>query len=49
MICSAAAGDCHYQISSANAQDLQAALDDITGKLPECVFAIPTARTDPTT
>lgn len=40
--CSAAAGDCHYQIGSANfAQDLQAALDDIAGKLSECVFAIP--------
>ena len=40
--CSAAAGDCHYQIGKANfAQDLQAALDDIAGKLSECVFEIP--------
>jgi hypothetical protein len=40
--CSVAAGDCHYQIGKDNfAQDLQAALDDIAGKLSECVFAIP--------
>lgn len=40
--CSAAAGDCHYQIGKANfQQDLQAALDEIAGKLSECVFEIP--------
>ncbi len=40
--CSAGAGDCHYQIGVGNfAQDLQAALDEIAGKLSECVFAIP--------
>jgi hypothetical protein len=40
--CSANAGDCHYQIGKANfAADLQKALDDIAGKLSNCVFAIP--------
>lgn len=40
--CSAAAGDCHYQIGKANfQQDLQAALNDIAGKLSECIFEIP--------
>lgn len=41
--CSAAAGDCHYQIGSANFQtELEAALDAITGQVSDCVFAIPT-------
>lgn len=40
--CSAGAGDCHYQIGKGNfEQDLQAALDEIAGKLSECVFEIP--------
>ena len=40
--CSAGAGDCHYQIGSANfAQDLQAALAEISGKVSDCVFEIP--------
>lgn len=40
--CSAAAGDCHYQIGKANfQQELEAALNDISGKLSECVFEIP--------
>lgn len=40
--CSAAAGDCHYQIGKANfQQELETALADISGKLSECVFEIP--------
>ncbi len=40
--CSAGAGDCHYQIGSANfAQDLQLALAEISGKVSDCVFEIP--------
>lgn len=40
--CSAAAGDCHYQIGKANfQQELEMALADISGKLSECVFEIP--------
>lgn len=40
--CSAAAGDCHYQIGQANfQQELEAALADISGKVSECVFEIP--------
>jgi hypothetical protein len=40
--CSAAAGDCHYQIGQANfQQELEAVLADISGKLSECVFEIP--------
>lgn len=40
--CSAAAGDCHYQIGQGNfQQELEAALADISGKLSECVFEIP--------
>ncbi|MFO0589877.1 MAG: hypothetical protein U0441_20215 [Polyangiaceae bacterium] len=40
--CSSAAGDCHYQIGAANfAQDLQAALAEISGKVSDCVFEIP--------
>lgn len=40
--CSPAAGDCHFQIGSANYQaDLQEALDVIAGTVSECVFALP--------
>ncbi len=43
--CSAAAGDCHYQIGKGNfEQDLKAALDEITGKVSDCVFEIPDGK-----
>lgn len=45
--CSPAAGDCHYQIGSANFQtELEAALEAITGQVSDCVFAIPAGNED---
>ena len=47
--CSAAAGDCHYQIGSANfEQELAMALQDIAGQISDCVFELPIDEdTDP--
>lgn len=40
--CSPSAKDCHYQIGQANfQQDLEMVLNEITGKISECVFALP--------
>jgi hypothetical protein len=40
--CNPAAGDCHFQIGSANYQaDLQEALEAIAGTISECVFSLP--------
>ncbi|WP_231511028.1 vWA domain-containing protein [Chondromyces apiculatus] len=49
--CSAAAGDCHYQIGTSGfQQELEAVLNEIAGKVSDCVFEIPqgTAEVDPT-
>ncbi|AKT39291.1 uncharacterized protein CMC5_034390 [Chondromyces crocatus] len=49
--CSVGAKDCHYQIGSANFQsELEAVLNEISGKISDCVFAIPqgTDEVDPT-
>jgi hypothetical protein len=41
--CTAAAGDCHYQIGSGSFEaDLTKALGDITGKIATCIFEVPT-------
>ena len=47
--CSAGAGDCHYQIGSANfEQELAMALQDIAGQVSDCVFELPiNENTDP--
>ena len=47
--CTAAAGDCHYQIGSGSFEaDLTKALGDITGKIATCIFEVPTgADVDP--
>ncbi len=40
--CSPAAGDCHYQIGTANfQQELEAVLDQIAGTISNCVFDLP--------
>jgi hypothetical protein len=40
--CNPAAGDCHFQIGTADYQaDLQAALDQIAGVISDCIFALP--------
>ncbi|MGZ3450112.1 MAG: hypothetical protein ACXVEF_10995 [Polyangiales bacterium] len=40
--CSAAKGDCHYQIGSASfSTDLAKALEEITGKIATCIFEVP--------
>jgi len=40
--CSAAAGDCHYQIGTADFQaDLEDVLNTIAGKITDCLFEIP--------
>jgi hypothetical protein len=40
--CSQAAGNCHYQIGQQNFQDdLQAVLEEIAGKITDCVFQLP--------
>ncbi len=47
--CSVAAGDCHYQIGSANfEQELAAALQAIAGQISDCIFELPVNEdTDP--
>jgi hypothetical protein len=45
--CSAASGNCHVQIGSAEFQsDLQTALETITGQVSDCVFALPEGEGD---
>lgn len=40
--CNPASGDCHYQIGQASFQtDLEAVLNEIAGKISDCVFEIP--------
>jgi hypothetical protein len=49
-VCTAAAKDCHYQIGKGNFEaDLEAALNEITGAVSDCVFSIPegTGEVDP--
>jgi hypothetical protein len=43
--CSAVAGDCHYQIGSANfQQELADVLDQITGTISSCIFDLPSGE-----